>query len=382
MKHKQSKIPIFLAGLMGVSVGAFLVSYESPTFLTQPKEASVQMMHTTQENVQPVTSEKVITTDVTKAIQKASDAVVGVINTGNTDSQTGTPIMSTGSGIIYKKEGKDAYVITNNHVIASAKKLEVSLSDGTRLPATLLGADVVTDLAVLKINSKNVKDIAVLGDSTHLLKGQPVVAIGNPLGLDFSGTATEGIISATKRTIPINLDNSGHYDWQVEVIQTDAAINPGNSGGPLIDINGDVIGINSMKITEQSVEGIGFAIPISAAKPIIAQIEKYGKVNRPYMGIEIKSLSELPTPVLQSLHLPPNVTQGICITSIISGTSANSTGLQKNDVIIEMDNTPIIDTTQFRETLYAHYIGEKVTLKIYRDGELKTLTLTLSEDKH
>ena len=185
----------------------------------------------------------------------------------------------TGSGVIYKKAGNKAYVVTNQHVVEGATHLEVTLTDGTKIPAKLLGGDIWTDLAVLEIDTNHVKKIAEFGNSDVLKMGEPVMAIGNPLGTTFSGSVTQGIISGINRTIPVDINQDGIMDWQAEVLQTDAAINPGNSGGALINIAGQLIGINSMKIAQSAVEGIGLSIPINYAKPIISDLEQFGVVK-------------------------------------------------------------------------------------------------------
>src|SRR5690606_4172511 len=175
-----------------------------------------------------------------------------------------------------------------------ADQLEVTLADGSKEPAQLRGSDMWTDLAVIEMKADHVDTVAEFGDSSTLKTGEPVIAIGNPLGLQFSGSVTQGIVSAIDRTVPIDLNKDGLVDWQAEVIQTDAAINPGNSGGALINIAGQLIGINSMKIATQAVEGIGFSIPINYARPIINDLEKYGEIKRPAIGVTLRDVAEVP----------------------------------------------------------------------------------------
>ena len=199
-----------------------------------------------------------MTTAVTDAVDKTGDAVVGITNiqetnfwgSGPNSSNSGTAEAGTGSGVVYKKSGGKAYIVTNNHVIEGASELEVTLSDGTKLPAELIGSDPWTDLAVITVDGGKVKTVAEFGKSATLKPGEPVIAIGNPLGLQFSGSITQGIISGLERTIEVDINQDGQTDWNTQVIQTDAAINPGNSGGALVNMSGQVIGINSMKIAE------------------------------------------------------------------------------------------------------------------------------------
>src|SRR5690625_1084792 len=195
----------------------------------------------------------------------------------------------TGSGVIYKTDDEYAYIITNHHVIERADLIEVVLSDETTVEADLSGSDIFTDLAVLRIDGSNIDKDIERGSSDNLKVGEPAIAIVNQLGHMFSGSVTQGVISGTQRTILLNINKDGRADWQAEVIQTYAANNPGNSGGALINMDGPLIGINSMKINQSSVEGIGFAIPIDTAWPIIQELEETGEVTRPYIGIELRS---------------------------------------------------------------------------------------------
>ena len=196
----------------------------------------------------------------------------------------------TGSGVIYKKQGDKAYIVTNHHVVEGAEELEITFDDGRKTEGKLVGSDMWTDLAVIEIDAKLVKTVVEFGDSDALKRGETVIAIGNPLGLGFSGSVTVGVVSGKDRSIPIDFDENGTVDWYADVLQTDAAINPGNSGGALINLAGQLIGINSMKISEATVEGIGLAIPINLAIPIIEQLEKHGEVNRPTMGVTLLDL--------------------------------------------------------------------------------------------
>lgn len=197
---------------------------------------------------------------------------------------------SVGSGVIFSKKGGKAYIITNNHVVADAVTVKAVLQSGEERTATVVGTDPVTDLAVLAIDDKGIDTVAKIGDSSKLQSGEMVMAIGNPLGLGES--LTMGVVSKTKQIIPVSLNQDGIYDWEQEVIQTDASINQGNSGGPLIDLYGNVIGINSMKISDLGVEGVGFALPINNVMPVIDNLIAYGRVPRPYLGVYTMDLSQ------------------------------------------------------------------------------------------
>jgi len=318
-----------------------------------------------------------------KAVDRASEAVVGIINIQRDNFSEADAEAGTGSGVIYKKENGHAYIVTNNHVVAGANRIEVSLSDGKKVPGKILGTDVVTDLAVVQIDEKYAKKVIDLGDSTKVKRGESALAIGNPLGLQFSGTVTQGIISANERIVPVDLDQDGHYDWQVEVLQTDAAINPGNSGGALINEAGQLIGINSMKIAAKEVEGIGLAIPVARAVPVMNELEKYGKVRRPYVGGELRSLNEIPTYYWdKTLHLPANVTEGVCILDVKSPSPGSDAGLHEYDVIVAIDGKTVQDIIAFRKALYNKKIGDKMTITYYRGAKRETTTIKLGSQQY
>ncbi|MFV9510334.1 S1C family serine protease [Tepidibacillus sp. LV47] len=332
---------------------------------------------------------KQITVNVTSAIQqaaqKARPAVVGVVNLRKQinfwNQSTKNVEAGVGSGVVFQKQNGKAYIITNYHVIEGATGVEVALADGKRVKAEILGADPLTDLAVLAIDDQYVDVVATLGDSTTLKPGEPAIAIGNPLGLEFSQTVTVGVISSPLRTIEKDLDGDGQSDWETEVIQTDAAINPGNSGGALLNIDGDVIGINSSKIAESGVEGLGFAIPISDAKPIINDLLKYGKVKRSYMGItpvDLQMVSQ--SDRVNVLKLPSSVEEGVVIYDIKPTGPAALAGLRRLDVIVKLDDQPIKNSSDLRKYLYkVKHVGERMKVTFYREGKQQTIEMTLAE---
>ena len=264
------------------------------------------------------------------AISKAKDAVVSIVNyqsnsnnnlesilggnsrrsgsdsSDSSDSSNSSELKpaSSGSGVIYKKSGNTAYVVTNNHVVNGAKKLSVILSDGTNVNAEVVGTDVWTDLAVLKISGDNVTTTMDFADSDKIAVGETAFAIGSPLDVNLSNTVTKGIVSAVNRQIPMDVDGDGKNDWNQTVIQTDAAINPGNSGGALINNEGKLIGINESKIAKAtsnvSAEGIGFGIPSNEVKLITEQLEQSGKVIRPALGVQLVSVNTVDSDTLKS----------------------------------------------------------------------------------
>lgn len=388
-KQKGNRGGWFLAGLIGAIFGGLLMLVAIPTlsnldFLPYDMDLSGEE---TEEDDPAVTTGPTknisvnVNTAITEVVDEVSDAVVGVVNLQEAGFWNETGEAGTGSGVVYKKEGKNAFVATNHHVIAGASQVEISLSDGTRVPAEILGSDQLTDLAVLRVDSAKIEKVAEFGNSDKVKPGEPVIAIGNPLGLQFSGSVTQGVISGTERAIPIDSDGDGQVDWNAEVMQTDAAINPGNSGGALINIDGKVIGINSMKIAESAVEGIGLSIPVNLALPIIEDLETYSEVRRPYMGIGMRSLNEVSSYHLeQTLKLPKDVVSGIVVMSVDPVSPAAQAGLQELDVITELDGQEVKDIIELRKILYKQEVGDTVEFTYYRAGEKKTGKMKLGEE--
>ena len=327
----------------------------------------------------------------TQAVDKVKDAVVSVItyssNSQNsllgsdeTDTDTNSEqVYSEGSGVIYKKEGDTAYLVTNTHVINGAKKVDIRLADGTKVPGEIVGSDTYSDIAVVKIAADKVTTVAEFGDSSQLTVGETAIAIGSPLGSEYANTVTQGIVSSLNRNVSLKSEDGQAIS--TNAIQTDTAINPGNSGGPLINIQGQVIGITSSKIASNggtSVEGLGFAIPANDVINIIKQLEKDGKVTRPALGIHMVNLSNLNTTDLQKLKLPGNVTSGVAVRSVQKNMPANG-HLQQYDVITKIDDKAISSTTELQSALYSHSIGDEMTVTYYRNGKEEKTTIKLDK---
>lgn len=390
-QRKNWFLPILIGVIIGTVIGIVIVPVVNDYLATDEQEESPSEEETTPEEKQTDMDEQTnlpsqlsvdVSTQVTDVVDQVSASVVGVTNLQEYSDfweQDGNNEASTGSGVIYKVDGDDAFVITNHHVIEGADELEIVLIDETTIKATLLGSDIYTDLAVLQVDAADVEEPIELGTSESLKVGEPAIAIGNPLGHMFSGTVTVGVVSGTQRTIPVDINQDGRPDWQADVIQTDAAINPGNSGGALINIEGQLIGINSMKINEASVEGIGFAIPIDQALPIVNELEETGEVTRPYLGIEIYSLEDVPrTEWQRSLDLPSSVDSGVYIWSVEPLSPADKSGLKRLDVIVEIEGKEIHDTIDLRKVLYEESdIGDEVSIVYYRNGEREETELIL-----
>jgi serine protease Do len=320
---------------------------------------------------------------IADTVENVSKTIVGIVNyqqsqNNNFNGQSNSSQSverGSGSGVIFQKDNEIAYIVTNNHVVEGATKLEISLFDGEKATAEVVGTDALTDLAVLKIDAKYITTTADFGDSSVLRPGDPVYAIGNPLGLDLSRTVTQGIVSATNRSIALSTTAG---NWDTNVIQTDAAINPGNSGGALINPQGQVIGINSLKISESGVEGLGFAIPSNDVIPIVNQLIKSGKIDRPFLGVGLADIDQVPQNYLE--NLPNGTTKGVMLTSIQPNSAAASAGLQAEDFVVSMNGTEITSASELRKYLYTKVSnGDEIKFGVYRDGKLITVNVKLAK---
>ncbi|MUK89759.1 PDZ domain-containing protein [Ornithinibacillus sp. L9] len=317
---------------------------------------------------------------VSSNIEEVSEAVVGVINLRRQSIWTSNEEAGAGSGIIYKKQDGKAYIVTNQHVVDGAEEVEVVLTSEERLSAKVLGTDELTDLAILEVDGSQINKVANLGSSEEIKIGETVLAIGNPLGMEFANSLTKGIISGKDRSVSVDTNGDGAADWITEVIQTDAAINPGNSGGALVDAEGNVIGINSMKVARNEVEGIGFAIPIDAALPIMEQLETNGEVTRPFIGISTTTLNQVPPQYRHNIVLPEEIEEGMVIADVETGSPADQAGLQQFDVITKINDKEVTSILELRKYMYSQTtIGDTVTLEIYRNGEKHDIELKLTE---
>ncbi|KMY55002.1 peptidase S1 [Bacillus sp. FJAT-27231] len=393
-RQKKGRLQPLFTSFTGAIVGGATVLYLSPFLgangeLPTMDKGSAAVMQNNKADQSGLNVQQTAATpnSMVNAISKINEAVVGVVNlqkqqTGffqfDDPAQGDEQEAGTGSGVVFKKSGNHAFIVTNNHVVEGADKVEIALKNGKRAAAEIVGTDPLTDLAILKTDSSIVTEVAAFGQSSKLQLGEQVAAIGNPLGLDLASSVTQGIVSGKDRTIPVSTSEG---QWDLTVIQTDAAINPGNSGGALINSAGQVVGINSMKISESGIEGLGFAIPSEDVMPIIKDLLKDGKVKRPYLGVSLQDVSELPDTVLQSqLGLPANVKEGVVIAAVETASPAVSAGLQAKDVIQSVNGTKVSNTSEFRKYLYSKAeIGEKVEIGLYRNGKQMSVTLKLSE---
>jgi serine protease Do len=352
-------IIFFSASIGGVLGGYYVKKSYGDSLYNNP---NVQSYNSTSANNLETETEtaNIPKNSITKVAEMVGPTVVGINNNVRTWGG-GEALQGSGSGIIFDKNG---YIVTNEHVIEGATSVTVTLSGGRKVSAKIIGADAKTDLAVLKVDAKDLP-VAKFGDSSKVRVGDTSIAIGNPLGEEFAGSVTVGVISALNRTM--NVDGRTY-----KVIQTDAAINNGNSGGALLNEAGEVIGINSLKLGEA--EGMGFAISINEAKPIIESLMKNGYVARPYLGIVYVFLDK-------DLAAEYDVPQGIGIREVASGSSADEAGIRPGDVMTSFDGVDLTKEGALQESLEKHKVGDSVSIKLWRDGKTLDLKLTIGDSK-
>ena len=351
------------AVIYGLVAGATTPSPASadapPTPTSTPETSVFQLSNTDLE------------TTITDAVRDISPSVVTVLGVipgqGNFFSQAANQEVS-GSGVIISQDG---YILTNNHVIEGTEEQSIILADGTEVDAEVVGTDEFADLAVLWTDPEQVPGVADLGNSDNLSPGESVIAIGSPLGR-FKNTVTVGVVSATERMLRIN------ENYQMEgLIQTDAAINQGNSGGPLVNLAGEVVGINTLIVRgggSSAAEGLGFAIPSNMARAVAEQIIQQGFFARPYLGIRWESI----TPSIARMYNLP-VEWGVYVTYVMPDTPAAESGLQQRDIIIRFGDTELAENTPFINALYEYSPGENIPVHVLREGEKVELEVRLGQ---
>ena len=326
--------------------------------------------------VEKVSENKVTVTDegISDGVNNVYDAVVVV------ESVVKDSVISIGTGFVYKIVGNDAYVMTNHHVIENAERAQLTFTSGENVFADIIGSDAYADIAVLKVDKKYVLKVANLGNSENMALGDTVFTIGTPLSKDYAGTVTRGIISGKNRMVSVSVSGQT-TDWIMNVMQTDAAINPGNSGGPLCDVNGSVIGINSLKVVEDEIEGLGFSIPIEDAVNIASHIENGTEIVRPYFGISMLDLSASYDLMLAGIRIDGNVENGVVVYQVENGSPAVNAGLMRGDIITEIDGSKINNIAEFRYNLYKYEPNDNVEVKYYRDGKYYTTNVKLDKSE-
>ena len=352
-------ISILLSFVCGM-VGAYLIC----------QSVSVEQV------VKNVTTSELVENSISSSVDKVYYSTVVVIA-----SAKGKQI-STGTGFIYKKANKNAYILTNNHVIEGADAVQLEFNDSDKkVDAKIVGGDKYADVAVLNIEDSDDYTAVELGDVDSLKLGDTIFTVGSPMGVNYKGTVTKGILSGKDRMVDVSISNSSVTDYYMKVIQIDAAVNPGNSGGPLCDVSGKVIGLISLKIVQDEVEGMGFAIPIEDAIKYASIIETGKEVVRPYVGISMLDLDNEYYLWQNKIMVPDGVEEGIAIISVESNSPASKAGLQKGDIVVKLGEVSVGSIAEFRYELYKYEVGNKVTLTFYRDGKLQTASVTLGKNQ-
>lgn len=308
------------------------------------------------------------------SVEKVYDAVMMIRNYKENQ------IQSTGSGFVYKTDDKYGYVLTNHHVIDGATKITLIRSDDKEIEGTVLGSDVYLDLAVVRISKDDVIDKAVITTSENSKVGDTVFTIGSPLGYEYRGTVTDGILSGKDRMVSVSISGNTN-DYVMKVLQTNAAVNPGNSGGPLLNASGEVIGIISLKLVQTEVENMGFAIPIEYAMSHIENLEQGKTIVRPMLGISMVNANDTYSLYRSRIVLDESVTDGVVVVEISKDSGASKSDLQKGDVITKLNDEKIINIAYLRYELYKYSVGDTITVTYLRDGKEHTTKIKLTEYK-
>ena len=351
-------VSILLSFVCGM-IGAYLIS----------QTVSVEQV------VKNITTSELVENSISSSVDKVYNSTVVIT------AYAKGKLISTGTGFIYKKSGKFAYIMTNNHVIDGADSVQIDFNDNDKkIDAKIVGGDKYADIAVLTIDDSDDYKIVEIGDSEALKLGDTIFTVGTPMGANYKGTVTKGILSGKDRMVDVSVTTSAAADYYMKVLQIDAAVNPGNSGGPLCDVSGNVIGVISLKIVENTVEGMGFAIPIEDALKYANLIEQGGTISRPYIGISMVDLTEEYYLWQNRIVIPEDVEKGIAVVSVEKGSPAEKAGLKKSDIIVKIGDKETGSLAEFRYELYKHEVGEKIELSLYRNGKIQKVTVTLGKN--
>lgn len=361
----NAKLKLALVILASFALGVGLMywySVKNPTVVT--KNRTVSETKVTEEAMED-------------AIDKIYDSVLCI----EVMTEDGS-IISTGTGFVYGKDDKYGYVLTNAHVVSEGKTIQGVLSNNNSVSLTILGTDTYTDLAVLRMDVKDILQVASIGDSKNTKIGNTVFTVGSPMGSSYAGTVTKGILSGKDRLIETSTSNTNSLTTEsyiVKVLQTDAAISPGNSGGPLVNLAGDVIGITSLKLVDEQVEGMGFAIPIEDAMNYVDTLEKGETIQRPLVGVQILDLTNKYALYRYGINVDSSVKSGVVLVKVNSGYPASDGGLKDGDIVTKIDGNDITTVSEFKYELYKHSIGDTIEVTYYRDGKESKTKLKLDK---
>ena len=308
---------------------------------------------------------------ITEAIDRVHNSVVAIQSFSDDD------LVGTGTGFVYKKDLEKGYIMTSAHVISKGDNVSVTFSDDKSVVAEVLGYDIFADIAVLSIPIENVVEVVQIGNSEDLKIGSTLFAIGTPMGIEYKGTVTKGILSGKDRIVTMSI--AGSNDWMVRVLQTDTAINPGNSGGPLFNLAGEVIGINSLKIVIEEVEGMGFAIPIEDAMQYVLKLEKGENISRPYLGVGLIDIDEIYSLFIYGIILDNSVDSGVVLGEIKEDGPAYKAGIKEGDVITKINDHKVANKAEFRYRLYEYEPGEEIIITVNRKGKINNYRVVLGD---
>lgn len=326
------------------------------------------------------TGETVVTRNDTQVYEKNSlaSAVDKVYNAvAMVSAYQKETLASTGSAFVYKTDNKYGYLLTNYHVVEGADSIKITTEDDKEADAELLGGDEYLDLAVLKVDKSNISMVANIGTSEKMHLGDTVFTVGTPMGEEYRGTVTSGILSGKDRMVSVSVSNSSSNDWIMRVLQFDASINPGNSGGPLLNSNGEVIGICSLKLVDDQIEGMGFAIPIEYAMNHIESLEKGKDISWPILGVSMINASDTAGLYRNQINIDRNITEGVVVVQAEKGSGAYDAGLTTGDVIIKLDGKKVKDSAYLRYELYQHQAGDTIKVTYIRNGKENTVEIKL-----
>lgn len=373
-KKNPSLLKLFFTVVLAIVVGSVIViSILKWTPLLSKLDTEVS----SSSNDKIITNTKKNTvyekSSLAAAIENVYDSVVMVQSYKNGEVQ------STGTGFIYKKDSNYGYVMTNQHVVSNADKVVLVLSNDEEIEAKILGGDEYLDLAVMSISKNKVPQVATIGSSEDMKVGDTIFTVGTPMGYEYRGTVTSGILSGKDRLVSVSVSNSSSSDWVMKVLQIDAAINPGNSGGPLVNASGKVIGINSMKLVQDEIEGMGFAIPIEIAMAHIDELEKGKKIEWPLLGISMANVTDSTLLRKNGITIDKSIKEGTVVVEISEGSGASKSDLKPGDVIIKLNGEKVKDTAYLRYELYKNKPGDTIEITYIRNGKENTTKVVLTK---
>ncbi len=348
--------------IFGVLVSFLLMKYTS-------LGESLQLVKTVTKNGTTVIEK----TSISNSVEKSKDSVFMI------RSLKGDDEISTGTGFSYKVDNKYGYIMTNQHVIDDADNIMLIDSEDNEFEGKILGSDEYLDLAIIRVDKSKINSVAIIGSSDKSSIGDTVFTIGSPIGYNYRGTVTSGILSGKDRMVPVSISNSNKQEYVMKVLQTDAAINPGNSGGPLLNVNGEVIGVNSMKLVEDEIEGISFAIPIEFAMKHVRTLEAGKKIEWPTIGISMLNVSDRSILYARNISVPNNLKIGVVVTEIYQDANINNDSLKKGDVIVAINEEVVKNIAYLRYELFKYKPGDTIQLTIFRNGKQYKVSVKLSK---